>query len=239
MPPITWEGARYVENVVFIGPPNAGSLQSVLDLVEGTKLAPFLARYEPAVLGTMPSIYQLLPRGRHGIVVDSETGQQIADLYDASLWQRMGWGLADPNQQDVLEMLLPDIADAQLRHRVALDHQQKALSRARQLSQALDVPASPPAGLALHLIAGDAEPTMAVLAVDPSDGTIEVVGTSPGDGTVLRSSALMDQRGKATGRLVSPIEWSSVFFLFTDHLGLTRDPAFTDNILFFLFERPL
>ncbi len=239
LPPITWEGARYVENVVFVGPPNAGSLQSVIDLVEGTKLAPFLARYEPAVLGTMPSIYQLLPRGRHGVVVDGENGQQIADLYDASLWQRMGWGLADPNQQDVLEMLLPDIADSQLRHRVALDHQRKALSRARQLSRALDVPAFPPQGLALHLIAGDAEPTMAVLAVDPSDGTIEVAETGPGDGTVLRSSALMDERGKATGRLVSPIKWSSTFFLFTDHLGLTRDPAFTDNILFFLFERPL
>lgn len=25
-------------------------------------------------------------------------------------------------------------------------------------------------------------------------------------------------------------------FLFTDHLGLTRDPAFTDNVLFLLLE---
>ena len=49
----------------------------------------------------------------------------------------------------------------------------------------------------------------------------------------------MDERDKPTGRLVSPIEWSSVLFLFTDHLGLTMDPAFTDNILYFLFERPL
>jgi hypothetical protein len=50
----------------------------------------------------------------------------------------------------------------------------------------------------------------------------------------------MDERitGQWSPRLMSPIGWSDVIFLFTDHLGMTKDPAFTDNILFFLLEKP-
>ena len=59
---------------------------------------------------------------------------------------------------------------------------------------------------------------------------------------VSRPSALMDERystgTKWTPRLVSPIKWTSVNFLFADHLGLTSDPGFTDNVLFLLLESP-
>ena len=41
-----------------------------------------------------------------------------------------------------------------------------------------------------------------------------------------------------TLRLVSPIGWSQVLFIFSDHLGMTKDPAFVDNILYFLLESP-
>ena len=149
-----------------------------------------------------------------------------------------GWGLADPRQDAVLQMLLPEIEDPAERRRIALDHQSKSLQRARQFAAAIDIPASPPDGLSLYLIAGDAEPTEAVVTV--IDGKSIVVSTAPGDGTVLRSSALMDE-GIGTGvvgRLNSPIEWTSVHFLFQDHLGLTRDPGFSDNLLYFLFEKP-
>jgi hypothetical protein len=37
---------------------------------------------------------------------------------------------------------------------------------------------------------------------------------------------------------VSPIHFSNVTFLFTDHIGLTSDPAFTDNVLYQLLEAP-
>jgi hypothetical protein len=108
------------------------------------------------------------------------------------------------------------------------------------VAAALVGPAPPPARLALFLIAGDAVPTEAVVAVDQDSGAIEVVEEAPGDGTVLRSSALMDERigTNRLGRLESPIGWASVQFLFRDHVGLTKDPAFTDNLLYFLFERP-
>ena len=49
----------------------------------------------------------------------------------------------------------------------------------------------------------------------------------------------MDERigGLWTAELKTPIKWSHVDFLFTDHLGMTRDPIFTDKILFFLLEQ--
>jgi hypothetical protein len=105
---------------------------------------------------------------------------------------------------------------------------------------ALDGRAQIPAdGPTLHLFAGDAEPTSATLRVSPSAAP-EVSDWRPGDGVVLRTSAVMDERvGRPREtRLRSPIDWASTFFLFTDHLGMTRDPAFTDNLLYMLLERP-
>jgi len=46
----------------------------------------------------------------------------------------------------------------------------------------------------LHLVAGDAIPTLSQLAVRSSDGALGVHANAPGDGTVLRTSALLDER---------------------------------------------
>jgi hypothetical protein len=99
---------------------------------------------------------------------------------------------------------------------------------------------TPPAGLDVHLFAGDAKPTAARLAVDPASGKLVVREQGPGDGTVLRTSAVLDERvGQPwTPGLASPIAWSSVTFLFSDHLALTQDLGFTDNLLFRLLDSP-
>ncbi|MBW2368949.1 MAG: hypothetical protein JRH15_13795 [Deltaproteobacteria bacterium] len=89
------------------------------------------------------------------------------------------------------------------------------------------------------IVAGDAVSTKQTARVKPNGG-LEIVSHSPGDGVVLRSSALMDERGKETAfsRLISPISWDQALFLFSDHIGLTKDPVFTDNILYLLLEHP-
>ncbi|MDP3938704.1 MAG: hypothetical protein Q8R92_11300 [Deltaproteobacteria bacterium] len=240
VPKISWAGSRYVERAILLGTPNAGSTEAIIQLVQGVKFAPILPRYEPAVLGTMPSIYELLPRARHGALVDASDPGRKLDVLDPDLWERMGWGLADPAQDGVLRKLLPEVPDAAARRRIALDQQRKSLRRAGRFFEAIDRPASPPDGLTLHLIAGDAVQTTQVIAADSATGEIEVIARGPGDGTVLRSSALMDERagGNWQSALRSPIDWRSALFLFTDHLALTRDPAFTDNILYLLLEEP-
>ncbi|HKQ49296.1 MAG TPA: hypothetical protein VJZ71_14590 [Phycisphaerae bacterium] len=237
-PLITWAGAKYVRRAIIIGTPNAGSAEALKELVDGAHFGPTLPTYEPAVLGTMPSVYQLLPRSRHGALVDAADSSKTYDMFDPALWEKMGWGLASRKQARVLENLLPEIADADARRSIALDHQTKCLRRAAAFHAALDAPAKPPSGLSLLLYAGDAVPTLAALSVDTQSGKLRDALWAEGDGTVLRTSALMDERvGRTwTAGLVSPIRWTQVTFLLANHLGMTKDPIFSDNVLFTLLE---
>lgn len=240
LPPLTWAGSRLVEKAVLIGPPNAGTLESVQQLVRGRRFGPLTPRYDAAILGTFPSGYQMLPRARHRALLDSSRPDSAVDLLDPDVWEELGWGLAAPEQDATLQLLLPDVAQRADRRRIALDHLRKSLERARQFQAALDRPATPPAGTRLYLVAGDAAPTPQTLLVNRVDGSFAVRTRAPGDGAVLRSSALMDERtgGIWLRQVRSPIRWTNVLFLFTDHLGLTKDPGFTDNILFLLLDEP-
>ncbi len=238
LPPVTWAGAPYVEKLVMIGPPNAGSIDSLVTLVDGYNPSVFLPTYPPAVVGTMPSLYQLLPRSRHQALLDSDD-LPVSDLYALDLWQQNGWGLADPKQDKILQYLLPEVSSANQRRQIALDHLSKVLRHARQFSDAMDQPAARPVSLRYYLIAGDAELTKRTARFG-RQGKLAIVDKGPGDGTVLRSSALLDERrvGQHVGRLVSPIRWDQVFFIFAGHVELTRTDVFTDNLLFILLESP-
>ena len=240
-PAVTWAGTEYVERAILVGPPNAGSANALRYLVQGRDYGRFAPKYPPAVLGTMPALYQVLPRSRHGALrAASDTSIVVDSLYAASFWKRMGWGLADPDQAHVLRQLLPSVEDATARRRIALDHLRKSLVRARRFTAALDAPADRPDSLDLMLVAGDAAPTLARLTVDRTTGVLTRLDTAPGDGTVLRSSALMDERlgGRWAPTLRSPIDWSRVTFLFETHVEMTASPAFTDNLLYYLLVHP-
>ncbi|MBM4076633.1 MAG: hypothetical protein FJ267_13470, partial [Planctomycetes bacterium] len=231
---------EHIERLIMIGTPNAGSLDAVENLVQGETLSQLLPRYESAVLGTMPALYQLLPRNRQLPVV-TDSHREGVDLMDARTWVKYRWGLLDPRQQSVLKDLLPDVPDHQQRVQIAYDHVTKCLNRAKSFHSAIDVQVKPPERTSIHLIAGDAHPTITQYRVDGL-GNLTFTRWQPGDGKVSRSSALMDERYSKgvewTGRLNSPIKWSSVNFLTADHMGLTSDPIFTDNLLYLLLESP-
>ncbi len=240
IPTTTWEGAKYIDKLVMVSTPNAGSISAFESLTKGLN-SPLMPKYSPAILGTMPSLYQLMPHTKHRSLVDMNDPEgEPLDIYDPELWERMQWGLASPGQDGMIKILLPDVKDPGERRRIALDHQRKCLMRAKQFWEALDVPADPPQNVSFALFTGDAIQTDAVVGVNKEDGSFEVIKKAPGDGTVLRSSALMDERigGKWSPRLVSPIRWSQVMFIFNDHVGITEDPNFADNILYYLLEHP-
>jgi pimeloyl-ACP methyl ester carboxylesterase len=240
IPPATWQGASLVDRAIIVGTPSAGSVLALKQLVEGVRYAPIVPEYRPAVIGTMPSIYQLLPRDRHQRVVSAATGQPLESLYDTNTWQKHRWGLADPAQDEYLKWLLPEHADPDLRRRIALDHLAKCLARAEQLHRALDAPMiDVPESLTLSLVLGDSEPTPSILAVD-ARGRLSVREWAPGDRTVTRASALMDERlGQPfRPRLATPIRWSHIQFIAADHIALTQHSSFVDALLFELLERP-
>ena len=237
-PPVTWRGAELIERVIIVGTPNAGSIKAFRQLVEGAEIAPIVPSYPPAVVGTMPAVYQLLPRARHGNLRLASADGRIIDPLDAEAWERFGWGLASSNQDSVFAKLFPETPDRSTRRRVAIDHLRKCLDRARRFHEAIDASSTPPNHVRLHLFAGDAEETPNLAVIDVRTGRIARVVNGPGDGTVSRSSALMDERegGDWSPGLRSPIPWSGVTFLFRDHLGLTKDEAFSDNVLHLLLE---
>ncbi len=239
-PEVTWAGAEYVDRLVMVAPPNAGSLQAVEYLTQGVQFSRFFSKYEPSLLGTMPSVYQLLPRTRHRPVV-SGPKRVAVDLYDPEMWVQAHWGFFNPSQTEVLKQLLPNEPDPARRQQIAFEHLAKCLRKAERFHAAIDVKVDPPEGTTIHLIASDAHPTLYQFLID-SRGTLTPTARVAGDGLVTRHSALMDERlsdrSNWAPRLQSPIKWDSVTFLFTDHLRLTKDPAFTDNVLFLLLESP-
>lgn len=238
LPELTWAGAENVSRAFLVGTPNAGSAESLQQLIDGLNLNPLFPNYRPGVVGTLPAIYQLLPRARHNLVRDDQSGEPI-DVFDADTWDTMNWGMLDPKEDKVLKWLLPDVREKAVRRAIAKDHIQKCLDRAQQLFAAIDIPASPPAGTEIFLFAGDSKDTAGVLSVN-SKGKIKVAEHHFGDGTVTRASALMDERvgsDWAPG-LRSPIVWERIQFIDSDHLGLTRDPSFVDNLLHLMLESP-
>lgn len=238
-PTVTWAGAKHVERVFLVGTPNYGSTEALTQLIDGKDLGmPFLPFYQPTVLGSFPSIYQLLPRPDHGALVSALDGEPL-DFYNPALWQRFQWGLADPGEEAVLARLLPGQDDPAERRRLALKLQGLMLRQAEAFHAALDRPAEAPEGLQIYLIAGDGEQTVASLAVDAATGRLSVKDREPGDGTVLRRSVLADHRpyGKKTSpRVITPIDYHQIFLLPDDHIGLVRSEVFQDNILFWLLE---
>lgn len=135
---------------------------------------------------------------------------------------------------------MPDIADPAERRRRALALQVRILKRAKQFMAAIDRPAVPPPHLKIYLVAGDAVETPKRLSVGSTDGKVRVLDHGKGDGVVLRQSALLDERLGAqwTPRLRSPISFHATLFLPYEHLELTNNRTFRDNLLYWLLEEP-
>lgn len=240
LPEITWAGAELVANAILVGTPNAGSVESLRELVDGSRPAPIVKAYGPALVGTLPSVYELMPRARHGtVIVDGNEDERLESLTDFETWRKYRWGLLDPESSPALAMLMPDVKNDAERRAIAADHLQKCLANAERFWAALDRPAPPPAGLSLYLYAGDAIQTAATLSVDSTTGKLSTFRECPGDGTVARYSALLDERWGSPYRpmLQSPIHWRHATFLFDSHLGLTQSKTFSDNVLFQLLEQ--
>ncbi|MEM6551534.1 MAG: hypothetical protein AAF750_05345 [Planctomycetota bacterium] len=250
LPDLNWAGAKHVRRAILVGTPNLGSIFALEDLTQGSKLSVILPRYAPALLGTMPGVYQLLPRQTDAVLIPPKPNANDSvlpthfglDPLDPAVWAEYQWGLLDPDQDRFLQYLMPDAPDRAARLAIAQDQLAKALNNARRFHQSLDRPAQRPDTLDLRLFAGDAVPTPTAARINPA-GRVSLINSQPGDATVARYSALADTRQgdppDAFRPIVrSPIDWAAVHFLFTDHLGLTRDPGFTDNVLYLLLDAP-
>jgi len=252
LPSLNWAGARHVDHLIMVGTPNSGSVLAFQDLLNGQKFIPDWQRFllsiklpklSPAALNTFPSIFELMPRPRHEAVLNSADNTPL-DLYDPELWESSGWGILNPSQHYSISALLPNVSSPQERAKIAQAHLRYQLKRARQFHRSIDRPASPPKGLNISLIAGDARPTPRQIKIDLLSGKRTDNDYTPGDGIVLRSSTLADERVGSSkkkqhnAKLISPIDFHRIIFLPEEHLQLTNSATFTDNLLYQLLVDP-
>lgn len=241
LPELTWKGSKVIDKLLIIGTPNAGYLDTCLEMINGLQVAPGTPTYPPAMLGTFATYYQMMPvYGFRTVLYEDDPYGAEVDIFDPEVWIKMQWGLADPKQDQVLQILLPEIKDPAQRRAIALDHLRKCLRRARQFTAAMQIKARPPENVALFLFAGDAIETSRTAVVNRKTGKIKVVEYAPGDGKILTSSARFDLRedGYWTPFLRSPITWHGTFLLPAAHMGITRAPSFASNASFCLLVTP-
>ena len=226
-----WSGAEHVDKIIIIGTPNAGYSDTLLELKNGLRLISGSPAYPPALLGTFLSYYEMLPAPENGMVREKGSGK-IIDLFDINTWIKYKWGLADPDQDSTLSRLLPDIKTKEERRKIALDHLQKALTKAKLFRAAVSYPSNrSPENVSLWLIAGSSVETNSVLEVDER-GKITVAERAAGDGKITFASCCQDQRANGTWfpYMVSPIKWSAIYPVPGGHMGIMNS-IFFDSIL--------
>jgi len=237
LPELNWKGSDYVDKLIIIGTPNAGYLDTCLELVNGLKVANHTPAYPQAVVGTFPPYYQMMPLlSTKSVVYSDDINGEPVDIFDVQVWKDLKWGLANPNQYKVLQKILPDVKSAFQRKKIALDHLEKCLKRAKQFTDAMRMYGDNPKDVATYLFVGSAVKTHRRASVDRETGKLKVIEYEAGDGKVLAASALMDEReGKEWEPfLISPIEWRTVIHLEATHMGITESYSFADNIIYYL-----
>ena len=223
-PRLTWAGAAHVEKAVIVGTPNAGSLKMVDRLVEGIPGNALHPTYGPVLVGTFPSGYQLLPRGRHN---PCEAGNAPVDLLDPDFWLARDWGLTASWLDTERARQLPGVDSPTERLAIAEDQLRKCLRGASLFQQAMDGPVeNPPPHLEYHLFAGQGQKTPRRFGGKRGDRAVSFTDFAQGDGTVLATSARMLE---SDGH--SPIPWHTVTALKSSHMDMLKDPKLLLAIL--------
>ncbi len=222
LPPVTWAGAAQVKRAVLIGPPLRGAAVALRNTINGNSLAgPLIPTYPTTMLATHPSSFELMPRAGAGAML-GEGGTPIAEGgLDPALWQRQGWGLANPLEGQERRWLAGGGDDPDAR---ALTRQAALIARARAFHRATDRPVQPPEGLDLILIAGKGHDTLSTVQI-AGDHRVAGVAHTDGDGTVPLSSAIagFEDSDRHPRKRLSVLE--------TKHARMVSDPAVFSIIL--------
>ena len=233
LPDLNWDGSKYIDKMILAGTPNAGYLDTFLEMLYGASLQPF----SPAVLGSFPTYYQMLPAPEtQSIVYTDDPDGEAVDVFDPILWKEMEWGILNPKEDHTLKIMLPEAETREERLDLAFDHLKKCLERAEQFIRAMRVDAEPPADVDLYLVFGNGIKTSKKAFVNRETGEVEKIYYVSGDGKVTTVSALWDIRqnmGK-TFFINSPIKWSSIYTVRAAHMGILNSSGFVDNMLILL-----
>ena len=245
-PPITWAGARHVDRLILISTPNFGAMKVMRELVEGRHYP--VVKFEPSMVNTFVSAYQMLPRPNHAVWLDEQGNLLKENLLSATFWEENGWGAFAPGQDKYLAWVFPDETSSEVRRQRMFEFMTAAFDRAHRFNRVMDRRPEESCPTELTLFAADVQPTMARAILTEKEGnkTLRFDNTktlklkAPGDRSVTRASSVADERllGKATGFATSPIPWNRKVFLTDMHRTLLGNPTFQNNLLHILLETP-
>lgn len=242
LPKLDWRGAANIDRAILVGTPNAGYLDTCIELTNGLTYAHGAKPYPPGVIGTFHTYYQMMPHSAYRSVrTEDDPDAEVLDMFDIEVWKKHKWGLLAEDQDIILQKLLPNARTREERYAIALDHLAKCLKRAKQFSRAMSRYSVTPPGLSLQLFLGDSVRTSSEATLDGSSGKLKISRFDTGDGKVLASSARGDLR--SYGKLwrpfeVSPIVWNGVVHLPGAHMGIIQNAIFRDNVIYYLLSSP-
>jgi len=254
---VTWAGISNIGRLILIGTPLRGTMKAFRTLNSG-----FSRTMSPAVVFTMPSLYQLLPSDGRGHVIDPHGDPVDIDLYDADDWVRNGWSVFNPRATADRPPVPAGAAQAESPGGDSAEAPRKrflqsALDRARAFHNALSAGALNESPIPVHLFGSDCIPTLDRAVLMPtSSGPVTLFDDEsgsdpvarrlakqmlvPGDGTVTVGSLLAIDVGEygAVDWSAGSRTFSSTFFFCEAHGFLPGDEGFQANLFYVLFHSP-
>jgi pimeloyl-ACP methyl ester carboxylesterase len=241
--PVTWAGAKRLQNVILVATPNAGGIHALEVLLYGNKVGLSQATLAVPIIARMPAVYQLLPPKGAPALVDHELRPLDVDLHDIETWKRFQWGPFAPAPVRRLAGFTEAEAEA---YPPFLD---AVLSRAAAVNRALARVPDTPCPVKVIILGGDCLSTLARGLVPAKQGLpprfqaltkqeAEVMFEA-GDGRVTRSSVLASHLPAAEDNELGcglP-EVAQAFFGSADHHGIYGERTFQSILLRLLLRR--
>jgi pimeloyl-ACP methyl ester carboxylesterase len=241
--PVTWAGARRIQNLVLVATPNGGGIHALEVLLYGNKVGLSQATLAAPVIARMPSVYQLMPPRGAATLVDHKLDRLDVDLHDIETWRRFQWGpFAPPAVRR-----LSGFTDAEVE--AYPPFLEAALARAGLLHRALAREPETPCPVKVVILGGDCLSTLARGLVPEKEGLpprFQAL-TKPeaeamfeaGDGRVTRASVLASHlpAAEASELGCGLPEVAQAFFGSADHHGIYGERTFQSILLRLLFRR--
>lgn len=243
--------AHLIRHAIFLGTPQLGSVKSVKRLQDGFD---FNFRNIPVeVQITMPSVYQLLPHPDSQWVVQTDGKPAQMNVYDHRFWQLNQWSIYNPDVQSriIKNAENEDIGQAEVHSLIQFFNFQ--LQRAELFWTALS-PDFEVEHEGFVIMGGDCKKTLIRLIVSHNEGQVVLLDDlninddfktrslhksllfEPGDGQVSKSSLLGEIHDSVTHKTLKTIKIKYPVFVCEDHIKLTQNQTFQDNLLHVLLN---
>jgi len=248
----TYAKVHLIRHAIFLGTPQLGSVITIKRLQQGFD---FNLRNIPVeVQATMPSVFQLLPHPLSPWATDADGNNVNIDLYDPSTWQKNQWSIYNPEVKNRI-IKQADSDEAGKQELSTLEHFFNIqLKRAKLFWLALS-PQFEVAHEGFIIMGGDCKKTLGRLIVEQQDELMLLAGKlnmaddfntranrksilfEPGDGQVSKSSLLGEIHNNTTHETVKTIHIKYPIFVCEDHIRLTQNITFQDNLLHVLLNQ--